>query len=242
MPSQHPMPGPVDIDISTEDVTPCPRPRALSIDDDPAVLRATDRCLRARFAVTATTSALEAIGMLESGFRFDVIVCDLWMPGTDGAAFFERVEQLSPTQAARILFVSGGGPPEEARAVRSEQAHAAQARATRRSLVGGRPHLHPLRCSVRRSPCAVARLGQDAHWHRRPESSRTGFHDAVTHSPPIPVELRHRRDRRRRPRVEVGQSRLRNVPSARSSSAPRRSRSLAIVPTTEPPQPAHVAS
>jgi CheY-like chemotaxis protein len=76
--------------------------RVLVIDDEPGILRALARYLRP-IEVTMATSASEAFLALASA-RFDVIVCDLHMPGTDGADF---VAKLSPLDAARVVFMTG---------------------------------------------------------------------------------------------------------------------------------------
>jgi CheY-like chemotaxis protein len=52
-----------------------------------------------------------AIHLLEKGHRFEVILCDLCMPGIDGAVFHAAIERVVPEQAARTVFVTGGGLP-----------------------------------------------------------------------------------------------------------------------------------
>jgi CheY-like chemotaxis protein len=55
-----------------------------------------------------TTRAAEALERLQAGERFDVILCDLMMPGMDGRQLFEEITRLDESQASRVMFLSGG--------------------------------------------------------------------------------------------------------------------------------------
>jgi CheY-like chemotaxis protein len=78
--------------------------RVLWIDDNVPFLRVQQRMLRARHEVRTATTAGEAFAILASE-RFDVILCDVNLPGMSGPVFFEK---LSPLDAARVIFVTGG--------------------------------------------------------------------------------------------------------------------------------------
>jgi CheY-like chemotaxis protein len=58
--------------------------------------------------VTAVTSGPAALAHLQAGARFDVILCDMTMPGMSGMALHERLLAMAPDQAARMVFLSGG--------------------------------------------------------------------------------------------------------------------------------------
>ena len=88
------------------------RPRVLLIDDDPLVLRATARTLRRAHLVTAVSAASHALDLLSAGEQFDAVVCDVVMPHLNGWEFYRRARLADPELASRIVFVSGGGPPE----------------------------------------------------------------------------------------------------------------------------------
>ena len=90
--------------------------RVLVVDDEPMVGRLVERALAPVHRVTAVTSGREALARLEAGERFDVILCDLTMPGMSGMALHERVLALAPDQAARMVFLSGGAFTAPARA------------------------------------------------------------------------------------------------------------------------------
>ncbi len=51
---------------------------------------------------------IAALARLEAGDRFDVILCDVMMPGLDGVGLFHRVHERDPAQAQRMVFMSGG--------------------------------------------------------------------------------------------------------------------------------------
>lgn len=89
--------------------TPDPSVRAkiLVIDDEPYILRAVERTLRKSHDVVCVDSGEAALGQLAHA-SFDVILCDLNMPGMSGADLFEVVEARYPTQAARFVAMTGG--------------------------------------------------------------------------------------------------------------------------------------
>ena len=82
--------------------------RILIVDDDEMVLSAFARRLRRRYDVVTANSGNEALVRLGQDAAFDVILCDLMMPGVDGKAFYEAVERHHPELAGRIVFMSGG--------------------------------------------------------------------------------------------------------------------------------------
>jgi DNA-binding NtrC family response regulator len=88
------------------------RPSVLLVDDDPAMLKSLARVLAADCVVATARSADEAIHLLVAGRRFDAIVSDMWMPGTDGQRLFEEVRVVAPSQADRMIYLTGGGLPE----------------------------------------------------------------------------------------------------------------------------------
>jgi two-component system NtrC family sensor kinase len=55
--------------------------------------------------VTLAASASEALLHLARG-SFDVILCDVHMPGLDGPSFAGK---LAPLDSAKVVFITGGG-------------------------------------------------------------------------------------------------------------------------------------
>ncbi|HET7585074.1 MAG TPA: ATP-binding protein [Gemmatimonadaceae bacterium] len=81
--------------------------RLLFVDDEPSLRSGVNAFgrLRRMSVVTAAdgASALEASRLGE----FDVVVCDLRMPGMDGPAFYQALQAEKPELAARTIFVTG---------------------------------------------------------------------------------------------------------------------------------------
>lgn len=69
------------------------------------------------FTVTATTDPEHALAGIARGEAFDVILCDVMMPIMTGVELRNRIERISPDQAARIVFVTGGIVLPEVRAL-----------------------------------------------------------------------------------------------------------------------------
>ncbi len=83
------------------------RGRVLVIDDEELVLKAVRRGLEAQ-DVTCTTSAREALRLLDGGASFDLILCDLMMPDMTGPDFYEALLASRPQTARLVVFLSGG--------------------------------------------------------------------------------------------------------------------------------------
>jgi len=82
--------------------------RVLVVDDEPVVGSSLVRLLTREGTVLAVTSAREALQQIQSGERFDVILCDLMMPGMDASALYDEVLEFAPAQAERMVFMTGG--------------------------------------------------------------------------------------------------------------------------------------
>jgi CheY-like chemotaxis protein len=82
--------------------------RVLVVDDEPYVADAMRLLLSDEFDVTATTDPAEALERLGAGEWYDVVLCDVMMPGMNGVELRNRVHALAPQLAARIVFVTGG--------------------------------------------------------------------------------------------------------------------------------------
>src|SRR5262245_5804145 len=81
--------------------------RILIIDDDPAIGGVVRECLR-EHDVIPLTSAADALERLAAGERFDLILCDLMMPGMTGMDLHEALSTASPANAAKMVFLTGG--------------------------------------------------------------------------------------------------------------------------------------
>jgi signal transduction histidine kinase/CheY-like chemotaxis protein len=83
------------------------RGRVLVVDDEVAVGAALGRVLRKEHDVVVEVDAREALARLAKD-DFDVIFCDLMMPGMSGAQFYETLARAKPAAARRVVFMTGG--------------------------------------------------------------------------------------------------------------------------------------
>jgi CheY-like chemotaxis protein len=84
------------------------RSRILVVDDEVMVTNAIRRIIGATHDVVVVFRAADALRRVQSGERFDLILCDLLMPEMTGIALFQAVGAIAPEQANRMLFMTGG--------------------------------------------------------------------------------------------------------------------------------------
>jgi CheY-like chemotaxis protein len=89
-------------------VTATTRARILVVDDEPYVTRALQRSLTPEHEVSTVNGARAALKLLEQGSRFDLILCDVMMPGMTGMDLYAELSRSAPDQAQRIVFMTGG--------------------------------------------------------------------------------------------------------------------------------------
>jgi DNA-binding response OmpR family regulator/two-component sensor histidine kinase len=101
---------PVAFDPSTgpAEFSDTPRSRILVVDDEVMVTNAIRRIIGTTHDVVVVFRAAEAQARVQSGERFDLILCDLLMPEMTGIALFEALARVAPDQANRMLFMTGG--------------------------------------------------------------------------------------------------------------------------------------
>lgn len=83
------------------------RQRVLVIDDEPMVRNVLAKLLADTHAVTVAASGADGLALLET-MLFDVIICDVMMPGMNGREVHRRVAQAHPGMERRMVFISGG--------------------------------------------------------------------------------------------------------------------------------------
>jgi two-component system cell cycle sensor histidine kinase/response regulator CckA len=98
---------------NTETAPPYPA-HILVVDDDPLVQNSIRRTLERHHDVVVVGSGLRAMQILETE-KFDIVLCDLIMPGMTGMQLFEAVRMRDAVQAARFVFLTGGTSSPEAR-------------------------------------------------------------------------------------------------------------------------------
>ena len=87
-----------------------PRPglRILVTDDEPNIRQAIERYLTSQGHSVATAgSGREALGMVEGGDTFDVVLLDMRMPDISGQLIFEQWTRERPELTQRVIFLTG---------------------------------------------------------------------------------------------------------------------------------------
>jgi signal transduction histidine kinase/CheY-like chemotaxis protein len=84
------------------------RATVLIVEDDERLLRTYPRILRDQYDVIVACDGQEAIDLLVSGSRADVVLSDLAMPEVDGPQLFAWLKENRPELARRTIFVTGG--------------------------------------------------------------------------------------------------------------------------------------
>jgi two-component system NtrC family sensor kinase len=84
-----------------------PLPRVLIVDDQPEIARALSRVFAADAKVTIAESGKDALTHIEATY-FDLVICDVMMPGMTGPELFERVKAIDPKKASAFVFTTGG--------------------------------------------------------------------------------------------------------------------------------------
>ncbi len=80
--------------------------RALVIDDDPSVAELAAEMLGLKgIEVVHAAGGREALGLIRSGCRCDVVLLDLEMPGLDGRETFRRLQEAAPDLP--VILVTG---------------------------------------------------------------------------------------------------------------------------------------
>jgi CheY-like chemotaxis protein len=94
---------------ATGAVSPVPRRRldVLVVDDEPRFLESLCLALDDQHVVETRERSAEALELVQADpERFDVVLCDLAMPGMDGVTFFERMQELGVGD--RFVLMTGG--------------------------------------------------------------------------------------------------------------------------------------
>jgi CheY-like chemotaxis protein len=129
------------------------RGRILVIDDEHLLRRAFARSLESEHDVVLAASGEQAREIVLRDPDFDVVLCDLMMPGMTGMDWYKWLSSHDRGLAARVIFVTGGAVTQKAREFLAHHDHAvvskpfepreilaavARARATRTGVVSVR--------------------------------------------------------------------------------------------------------
>ena len=83
------------------------RMRVLVIDDEPLICKAVESLLRPEHDVAVATSAEAAVD-LACEQTFDLILCDLLMPGMTGMDLYDELARRAPSRLQALVFMTGG--------------------------------------------------------------------------------------------------------------------------------------
>lgn len=92
-------------------LSPLETPRLLIVDDEPIIRESLARKLAPSVDVEIAGNAEEALDLIRTGRRFDIILCDLMMPGRGARWLYNTVESEFP-EALRSFCVMTGGAVE----------------------------------------------------------------------------------------------------------------------------------
>jgi signal transduction histidine kinase len=84
------------------------RARLLVIDDEPEIVDVIRRELAIEHETVGLTSCRAALALLNRDPSFELILCDLMMPGMNGMQLYTELERTSPELVKRIVFITGG--------------------------------------------------------------------------------------------------------------------------------------
>jgi len=97
----------------THSATARPSPataRLLVVEDEPEIRRGLQAMLKRFGQVDVAESAAEARALLGPEQHYDLVLCDLMMPGESGEELYGWITTARPDLAARVAYVTGGGP------------------------------------------------------------------------------------------------------------------------------------
>ncbi|MBI5509715.1 MAG: response regulator [Deltaproteobacteria bacterium] len=91
------------------------RCRILFVDDEESLRNSYQRYFGGRYDVVTVPDGRRALEVLAERCDFDLVVCDLVMPGMSGMELFRRAREQFPAVGERFVFVTGGVGREEVR-------------------------------------------------------------------------------------------------------------------------------
>ena len=91
-----------------------PQDHVLIVDDEATVLTAIRRLLEPRYRIALASGVDEGLSRLEHG-AFDLVLCDVMMPGGGAERLYRTLLGRAPGVARRVVFFTGGAVTDQAR-------------------------------------------------------------------------------------------------------------------------------
>ncbi|HVP66691.1 MAG TPA: MASE1 domain-containing protein [Anaeromyxobacteraceae bacterium] len=85
-----------------------PHGRVLVVDDEPLIGRSVARMLAREHEVVSVTDPKLALSRLVAGEHFDLVLCDVMMPGMGGVDFVQELDRQRPGAGAGVVLMTGG--------------------------------------------------------------------------------------------------------------------------------------
>jgi CheY-like chemotaxis protein len=82
--------------------------RVLVVDDEVLFTTALRRVLQRTHHIEIADNGPQALHLIRSGARYDVIFSDVTMPLMTGPEFLDELERIAPEQAGKVVFLTGG--------------------------------------------------------------------------------------------------------------------------------------
>ena len=92
----------------SEHVRASRRGTILLVDDEPAILRSMRRILELDHDVLAAESGAEALQIVQTNPRIDVMLLDVYMSDMNGITVHKEISRLYPSMVDHIVFMTGG--------------------------------------------------------------------------------------------------------------------------------------
>ena len=89
----------------------------LVVDDEPAIGEALRNALPAGHDIVIAGSAREAIDRFTANQHYDIVLCDIQMPGMSGVELYRYARRVWPRIARAMVFMTGGSLAPEAQAM-----------------------------------------------------------------------------------------------------------------------------
>jgi CheY-like chemotaxis protein len=90
------------------------RGAVLVVDDEVGICESIERILRREHEVVIATRARQALDLIGSGRRFDLILCDVMIPEMSGLEMWNELVRDDPDHASVLTFVTGCALPQDA--------------------------------------------------------------------------------------------------------------------------------